>query len=198
MVGAVTRWFKGEQSSPQAEFERYISDSYTQSYAFALKLTGNATDAEDLLQESYLRAFRFLGRYDRSLPFLNWFYRIMINVNIDAARKRNRITTVSLDRTSVEDEGQWEIADETNAADKALMADTLDEDLERSLRAMNPDFRISILLADVEGFSYEEVAEIMGTSVGTVRSRIHRGRKLMRDYLEEKGRLADFFPGGLA
>ena len=105
---------------------------------------------------------------------------------IDLRRKAKRLWAVSLDAHE-ESERSWEIADESGLADQAMADNTLAEPLERALAEMNPDFRLAIWLADVEGLSYEEIAETMGTSVGTVRSRVHRGRKQLRNRMERMG-----------
>jgi RNA polymerase sigma-70 factor (ECF subfamily) len=174
----------------QPLFERLMSESYRQAYNLAMRLTGDPTEAEDLLQESYLRAFRFFHRYDETLPFTSWLYRIMTNVHIDSVRRRSRIRTVSIDQGGVDGERAWELPDEKPNAHDKMMEAALDEPIQLGLRSMTPEFRTAVLLADVDGLSYEEVADIMRTSVGTVRSRIHRGRRQLREYLEKRGCVA--------
>jgi RNA polymerase sigma-70 factor (ECF subfamily) len=164
-------------------FEKLARESMRQAHAVALRLTGDAAEAEDLVQETYLRAFRFFHRYDDSLPFKSWLYRIMTNLHIDGVRRRRRLPTVSLSLERAEGARDWEIEDPDAACDRSLMAATLDEDLQFGLQSMNPEFRTAVVLADLEGLSYEEVASVMGSSVGTVRSRIHRGRRHLRDHL---------------
>lgn len=160
-----------------------MRDSYRQAYSLAIRLTGNAGEAEDLVQESFVRAFRFFHRYDPSLPFASWLYRIMTNVHIDSVRRRNRLRLVSLDQAGTEGNSTWEVPDCTQTPEQTLIDGTLEEPLQYGLMAMTPEFRVAVLLADVKGMAYEEIAEVMQTSVGTVRSRIHRGRKQLRDYL---------------
>ncbi|MCW5937197.1 MAG: sigma-70 family RNA polymerase sigma factor [Fimbriimonadaceae bacterium] len=187
MVAAWIKGFVRTKETDGALFQRLMEDSYRQAYNTAVRLTGDATDAEDLLQETYLRAFRFFARYDESLPFMSWLYRIMTNVHIDMVRRKARLKTVSLDQSSEDGAKSWELPDETSRTDAPLMECTVQEPLELGLKAMTPEFRTAVVLADVEGLSYEEIAEIMDTSVGTVRSRIHRGRKQLRSYLEARG-----------
>lgn len=148
-----------------------------------MRLTGNQAEAEDLVQESFLRAFRFFHRYDEGLPFTSWLYRIMTNAHIDSVRRRGRLKTTSLDQSGLDGNTTWEIADEDASPEIPLMSRELDEPLQLGLMSMSADFRVAVLLADVEGMAYEEIAEVMQTSIGTVRSRIHRGRRQLREYL---------------
>lgn len=150
-----------------------------------MRLTGNPADAEDLLQEAYVRAYKFFHRYDDRLPFQSWLYRIMTNLHIDTTRKRNRMRTVSMDHSGPDGDSAWDLPDEGSSPELPLLEQFVEEPIQFALKAMNPDFRVAVLLADVEGMAYEEIADIMDVSVGTVRSRIHRGRKQLRDYLEK-------------
>jgi RNA polymerase sigma-70 factor (ECF subfamily) len=157
-----------------------------QAHSLAYRLTGNTADADDLVQETYVRAFRFFHRYDDGLPFTSWLFRIMTNVHIDVMRKRNRLKTTSLDRAGRDQDTAWDVADVDAAADRGMMDGQVDEAMQLALKAMSPDFRTAVVLADVEQLSYEEIAEITQVSVGTVRSRIHRGRSQLREYLTAK------------
>ena len=165
-------------------FERYMSDSYRQAFNMAYRLTSNRAEAEDLLQETYVRAYRFFHRYDVNLPFTSWLFRIMTNIHIDSVRRHSRIRTISIDQASNEGGQAWDLPDENSRSDTALMEENLDEPFQLGLKAMTPEFRMAVILADIEGMSYEEIAQIMETSVGTVRSRIHRGRKQLKAHLE--------------
>jgi RNA polymerase sigma-70 factor (ECF subfamily) len=164
-------------------FESLLKSSYRQAFSLASRLTGNAAEAEDLVQETFLRAYRFFHRYDESLPFTSWLYRIMTNAHIDTVRRKGRIKTMSLEQPPVGGMQQWEIADHEAVPDRTMMRDTMGESVQQALGSMTPEFRTAVLLADVEGMAYEEIAEIMDTSIGTVRSRIHRGRKQLRRFL---------------
>ena len=164
-------------------FERLMSQSYRQAYNMAMRLASNQAEAEDLVQETYMRAFRFFHRYDQALPFTSWLYRIMTNLHIDAVRRKSRLRTVSIDQGGSEGNQTWEFPDDAQPADRSLMESTLEEPLQLGLKAMTLEFRTAVVLADIEGLSYEEIADVMKTSVGTVRSRIHRGRKQLREYL---------------
>jgi len=164
-------------------FESLIQDSYKQAYGLAYRLTGNVAEAEDLVQESFVRAYRFFHRYDESLPFTSWLYRIMTNAHIDMVRRRGRIKTTSLEASGTDGSTTWDLPDSEASPDRQMLLNALDEPVQKALTSMTAEFRTAVLLADVEGLAYEEVAEIMRTSVGTVRSRIHRGRKQIRNYL---------------
>jgi RNA polymerase sigma-70 factor, ECF subfamily len=167
----------------QEAFEALLKKSYRQAYSLALRLTGNPSEAEDLVQESFVRAFRFFHRYDDSLPFTNWLYRIMSNAHIDSVRRKGRLRLSSLEQPTPTGLSTTEVPDESAAPDRDLWNRSMGERMQAGLGSMTPEFRTAVLLADVEGMAYEEIAEVMGTSVGTVRSRIHRGRKQLRTYL---------------
>lgn len=190
MIETLTKALGWQRTASPAEFDRYMQDSQRKVYSLALRLTGNPADAEDLTQEAFVRAFRFFHRYDSSQSFTSWMYRIVTNVHIDAVRRKGRIRVSSLDANS--QNGGWEVADVDGWADKALMEATVEEPLQLGLKEMTPEFRTAVVLADIEGMAYEEIAETMQTSVGTVRSRIHRGRKQLRSYLTKN------FPGRYA
>jgi len=147
-------------------------------------MTGNRDDAEDLTQEAYLRAFRSFSTYNRKLPFEGWFFRILSNLFIDLMRRRPKLKPLSLDQPVSEDESDdnllLQIADETSNPEQTLMDQVLDERLHLALGSLPEVFRTAVLLCDVDGKSYEEIATIMNSSVGTVRSRIHRGRTTLR------------------
>jgi RNA polymerase sigma-70 factor, ECF subfamily len=167
-------------------FESLLRSSYRQAYSLACRLTGNPAEAEDLVQETFLRAYRFFHRYDESLPFTSWLYRIMTNAHIDSVRRKGRLKTLSLEQPANSTSAPWEVPDHESAPDRSLMQDTMGEHVQAALQTMTAEFRTAVLLADVEGMAYEEIAEVMQTSIGTVRSRIHRGRKQLRKFLTKR------------
>lgn len=184
----IATWIKSAGKTKEERlklFERLVGDSQRQAFNMAMRLTSNQTEAEDLVQETFLRAYRFFHRYDENLPFTSWIYRIMTNLHIDSVRKRTRLKTVSMEQGGTEGNQTWELPDEKAAADSCLLESTLEEPLQLGLMSMTSEFRSAVVLADVEGLSYEEIAEVMNTSVGTVRSRIHRGRRQLREYLDK-------------
>ncbi len=183
MLSSFSQVRSANPEATRGKFEGLCRTTYRQAYGFAMRLTSQSAEAEDLVQETYVRAFRFFHRYDENLPFSSWLFRIMTNVHIDMIRRRGRMKTTSLNQSMNADGATWDVADQNSHADAALLERSLDEPIQLGLKSMTPEFRIAVLLADVEGMAYEEIAEIMNTSVGTVRSRIHRGRKQLRDYL---------------
>jgi RNA polymerase sigma-70 factor (ECF subfamily) len=168
-----------------ARFEALMRSSYRQGYAVAYRLTGDSNDAEDLLQESYVRAFRFFHRYDEALPFISWLYRIIANSHIDMVRRKGKLKASSLDQSGTEGNQAYEVADSTYSPSRELLENALPDVVQAGLNKMNPEFRMAVILSDIEGMSYEEVAEVMDSSIGTVRSRIHRGRMQLRNFLLE-------------
>ena len=167
-------------------FEELLKSTYRQAYTLAFRLTGNPAEAEDLVQDTFVRAYRFFHRYDDMLPFSNWLYRIMCNAHIDTVRRRGRLRTTSLEVHTSNGATTIEVPDADASPDRNLLDTTMDENVQACLVEMNPEFRTAVLLADVEGLAYDDIALSMGTSVGTVRSRIHRGRKQLRKLLESR------------
>jgi RNA polymerase sigma-70 factor, ECF subfamily len=187
MIGILFRDKVKTQEERQALFESLMQQSYRQSYSFATRLTGNVAEAEDLVQETFIRAFRFFHRYDENLPFTNWLYRIMSNAHIDMVRRKGRLKTTSLEQPSLNGTvNTIDVADTGAGPDRLILDEMMDEHVQHALSAMTPEFRTAVLLADVEGMAYEEIADVMQTSVGTVRSRIHRGRKQLRKTLVKR------------
>jgi RNA polymerase sigma-70 factor, ECF subfamily len=164
-------------------FEAMMRDSYRQAYTVAYRLTGDSNDAEDLLQEAYVRAFRFFHRYDSTLPFISWLYRIISNSHIDLVRRKGKIKALSLDQSGSDGTQAYEVADNTYNPSRELLDNSFTDVVQTGLNQMNSEFRMAVILTDIEGMSYEEVADIMETSIGTVRSRIHRGRTQLKSFL---------------
>ncbi len=186
----IARLFTGvlKNDRSEQEFDHLVRRCHKQAYNVAFRLTGNHADADDLTQETFLRAFRFFNKYNRDMPFENWLYRIMSRVFIDEIRKKPKYKTQSLDQpinvaNSGDREILFEIPDFESNPEHALLSDMLDEQLQTALNALPEEFRIAVILADIEGLSYEEISESMSCSLGTVRSRLHRGRKLLRSKL---------------
>jgi RNA polymerase sigma-70 factor (ECF subfamily) len=177
----------GEVRRDRSEFDTLVRRCHRQAYNIAYRMAGNHADAEDLTQEAFLRAYRFFDRYNRQMPFENRLYRIISNVFIDELRKRPKVKSHSLDQPLMygrsDSEIHLEIPDITTDPESIVLETELDEPLQRALNQLPADFRQTVILADVEGLSYEEIAEAMGCSLGTVRSRLHRGRKLLRSRL---------------
>jgi RNA polymerase sigma-70 factor (ECF subfamily) len=187
MISSITRDATRSAAELDRLFEGLLRDSYRQAFALAFRLTGNSSEAEDLVQDTFVRAYRFFHRFDDSLPFANWLYRIMCNAHIDSVRRRGKLRTTSLEFDTPAGASTLEIPDSSGSPDRDLLDSTMSERVQRCLVEMNPEFRTAVLLADVEGMAYEDIAQTMGTSVGTVRSRIHRGRKQLRQLLVHSG-----------
>jgi RNA polymerase sigma-70 factor, ECF subfamily len=184
----IARLFVGTQKSDRREFDALVHRCHRQAFNIAYRLTGNHADAEDLTQETFLRAYRFFDRYNRDMPFANWLYRIMSRVFIDELRKRPRIQAQSLNQPlSLGDGGDadvlLEIPDSAFDPEQIMLSESLEETLQEALNALPEEFRIAVILADIQGMCYEEIADTMNCSLGTVRSRLHRGRKQMRQRL---------------
>lgn len=168
-------------------FDRLMQRHQKQAYHVAYRLTGNHADAEDLMQEAFLRAFRFFDNYRRDLPFEKWLFRIMSNLFVDGVRKKSRMRTTSLDAPLMGDSEKstfLDIPDMRDEPERVTLHEELDEQIHKALAALPADFRKAVILADIEQLSYEEISKLMGCSLGTVRSRLHRGRKMLRAKLE--------------
>ena len=146
-------------------------------YRLAYRLTGNRPDAEDLTQDVFVRVFRSLDRY-RPGTFEGWLHRITTNLFLDKVRRRQRIRFDALS-----DERAARLVSSSAAPEVAYADRTFDADIELALGELPPEFRVAVVLCDVEGLTYDEIAEITGAKLGTVRSRIHRGRALLREAL---------------
>jgi RNA polymerase sigma-70 factor (ECF subfamily) len=167
-------------------FDQLVERYHKQAYNIAYRMTGNHADAEDLTQEAFIRAFRFFAQYKRELPFDSWLYKIMSNVFVDMLRRRPKAQIRSLDQPIATEDGEalLEIADTSDGPEDLLMSREMDSRIQAALNSIPEDFRLAVIYADIEGLSYEEIADAMSCSIGTVRSRLHRGRKLLRDRLK--------------
>ena len=176
-----------EDRELRARFEHDVLPLLPNLYGAALRMTRNPHDAEDLVQETYLRAYRGFAGFREGTNLRAWMYRILTNTFINAYRKRQREpVTVPEDETP-----DWYLYDKLGGAGAEASAETEvleqlpDEDVQRALEALPEAFRMAVLLADVEGFSYKEIAEILDVPIGTVMSRLHRGRKALQKALWE-------------
>jgi len=185
---------EGAKKEHRNEFDQLVRRHQKHAYNVAYRMTGNHADAEDLTQEAFVRAFRFFGAYRRDWPFDNWLYKIMSNLFIDHIRKNSKNRIQSLDQPietgSKSDELYLEIADNESNPEEIVMQSELDGRVQLALNALPKEFRSAVILADIQGMSYEEISEVMNCSLGTVRSRLHRGRKLLKSKLEALGALS--------
>ncbi len=193
---------RSNQSPEALEFERLMQRNYSRAYSAAYRMMGNASDAEDLTQEAFMRVWAAFDRYDRSRPFEGWLFRILSNLAIDRWRRHSGMPVCSLDaegassrspagrqggRSSGSREGRSAplsacLADDRPSAmpEQSYLRRETGHRVRRALSALPFDYRKAVVLADVQGYSYEEIAQHVGCPVGTIRSRLHRGRQLLR------------------
>ncbi|MET3933394.1 RNA polymerase sigma-70 factor (ECF subfamily) [Arthrobacter sp. OAP107] len=172
----------------RARFERDAMQYVDQLYSAAMRMARNPADAEDLVQEAYTKAFSAFHQYKPGTNLKAWLYRILTNTYINLYRKRQREPLQSNSDT-IED---WQLAraeSHTSSGLRSAEAEALDHlpdsDVKRALQAIPEEFRLAVYFADVEGFAYKEISDIMNTPIGTVMSRLHRGRKMLRDMLAD-------------
>ena len=161
-------------------WEEIVDQHSDRVYRLAFRLTGNRHDAEDLTQEVFVRVFRSLSTYQPG-TFEGWIHRITTNLFLDQARRKQRIRFDALS-----DERADRLHSALPTPDTAYADQTFDDDIERALSTLPPEFRAAVVLCDVEGLSYDEIAQILDAKLGTVRSRIHRGRAMLRAALAHR------------
>ena len=161
-------------------WEQIVEDHSARVYRLAYRLTGNAHDAEDLTQEVFVRVFRSLHTYTPG-TFEGWLHRITTNLFLDSARRKSRIRFDALP-----DDADNRLPSSGVSPDAAYLNQTFDADIEAALASLSPEFRAAVVLCDVEGLSYEEIADVLDLKMGTVRSRIHRGRAMLRSALAHR------------
>lgn len=162
-------------------WESVVRDHSTRVYRLAYRLTGNQHDAEDLTQEVFIRVFRSLSSYTPG-TFEGWLHRITTNLFLDQARRRQRIRMDAMGDDSSTYPARGELHDPVRGYEHA----NLDHDVQRALDALAPEYRAAVVLCDIEGLSYEEIAVTLGIKLGTVRSRIHRARSQLRLALADR------------
>ncbi|MBN2425652.1 MAG: sigma-70 family RNA polymerase sigma factor [Calditrichaceae bacterium] len=184
----------------QREFSELIEPHISSLYSTALRMTRNQNDAEDLVQDTLYKAYKALAQYQRNTNFRAWIFRILVNTFITAYRKAvKQPQKVSYD--DLEEFFLYKRLDETvsiqETSKEEFLESMFDDDVKEALEALPYQFRLVVLLCDVEGFSYNEIANIIDAPLGTVMSRLYRGRKLLQrqlwDYAKKRGYINDDF-----
>lgn len=180
-----------------ADQNKFVDESmqYMQPlYTAALRMTRNPADAEDLVQETYLRAYRSYKSFEEGTNLRAWLYRILTNTFINSYRSKKRRPEIT-DVEDVEDLylfkrlGAASVGDTSGrSAEEELLERVTDTEVKEAIEALPEQFRMAVLLADVEGFSYKEIADMLDVPIGTVMSRIHRGRRALQKALVDFGR----------
>lgn len=174
------------------EFEKEAIPHMDALYNFALKMTGDEDDADDLVQETYLKAFRFFDKFEKGTNCKAWLFRIMKNSYINDYRKQVKEPN-KVDYEDVQNFYENIKSDEVESKhyEQDVFSNLLDDEISKAITELPEDFRTVIILSDIEGFTYDEIADFVDIPVGTVRSRLHRARKMLYsqlyDYAKEKG-----------
>jgi len=157
-------------------------------YNTAYRMTRNSEDAEDLVQETYLKAYRYYDKFEEGTNFKAWLFKIMKNTFINNYRKRQQTPALS-DFADIEESFESQVNEDAvrqiKNPEEEFLENVLDEDVQGALDKLPPDYRMVVILADLEGFSYKEIADILEVPVGTVMSRLYRGRRLLEEAMLE-------------
>ncbi len=181
-----------EELVKQSDFEDEMIPHLDAIYNYALRLTTDPNDAEDLVQDTIVKAYRFFSSYEKGTNAKAWLFRILKNSYINNYRKKSKQPhQVDYDEVSQFYESIRSEQTETSDLEDLMYREMLDDDVTRALTDLPEDFRTVVMLCDVEGFTYEEIANMLDVPIGTIRSRLHRGRNLLRaqllDYAEKRG-----------
>lgn len=181
-----------EEFKKQQDFRIEMVPHLDALFNFALRLTTDPTDAEDLVQDTVVKAFRFFNSYEKGTNAKAWLFRILKNSYINNYRKKSKQPhQVDYDEVSTYYETIRSEQSDTTDMEDIMYREMLDDQVTRALERLPEDFRTVVLLCDVEGFTYEEIANMLDVPIGTIRSRLHRGRNLLRaeleDYADRKG-----------
>ena len=176
---------KAESVKKRKSFEAEALQHMEALYRTALRMTKNESDAEDLVQEAYVKAYRFWDRFEPGSNCRAWLFKIMTNIFINEYRSKSR-SPMSVNVDELDDNflyGQLAIDETTRNPEQELFSRIFDDDVKKAIESLPDDFRVVVVLAFLEGFSYQEIADIMDLQLGTVKSRLHRGRKLLQKAL---------------
>ncbi|HXF83430.1 MAG TPA: sigma-70 family RNA polymerase sigma factor [bacterium] len=182
-VLAGARVIRANQPHEIEALERLLERYGRRIYQLAYRMAGNEADAKDLTQEAFIRVYRAFRRIDPQANLDSWLYRIVTNLYIDMLRRRPKVRLESLDAPMVTargDEMAREVPDERADPVAAVLDAQLDAEIQRALGALSAELRMVIVLSDIEGQSYEEISQALGIPVGTVKSRLHRARRMLQ------------------
>lgn len=183
---AEERLIERASSGDGAAFSELMSMHERRMYAVALRMCSNREDAQDCLQDAMLRIFRSIGSFKGQSSFSTWVYRITMNTCLDELRRRKSRGAASLD--SLLDSG-WSPSDGENMPEKHAVVSEQRRVIDRAIAELPEDMRSAVVMRDVQGFSYDEIAEVLDTNIGTIKSRISRGREKLRQILRENAEL---------
>jgi RNA polymerase sigma-70 factor, ECF subfamily len=188
---------KSKDVQKRKAFEREALPHMDALYRTALRMTKNQNDAEDLVQEAYVKAYRFWDKFEPGSNCRAWLFKIMTNIFINDYRSKSR-TPVSVNVDDIDDNflyGQLANLGPEDNPERRLFAKIFDDDIKKAIEELPDDFRLVVVLSFLEGFSYQEIADIADLQLGTVKSRLHRGRKLLQkqlyDYATRNGYIKD-------
>ena len=199
-AGELVRVDREKESAAERKkrFERDALQYMNQLYAAAMRYTKNPEDAQDLVQDTYAKAYTSFHQFEPGTNLKAWLYRVLTTTFINTYRKDQRRPQTS--DSELED---WQIAeasshtsDQGKSTEDVVLENLPDSDIKNALAEIPEEFRMAVFLADVEGFSYKEIAEIVGVPAGTVMSRLHRGRKQLREKLTDYARERGYVQGG--
>lgn len=176
---------KAESVKKRKSFEAEALQHMEALYRTALRMTKNESDAEDLVQEAYVKAYRFWDRFEPGSNCRAWLFKIMTNIFINEYRSKT-CSPMSINVDELDDNflyGQLAVDQTTRNPEQELFSRIFDDDIKKAIESLPDDFRLVVVLAFLEGFSYQEIADIMDLQLGTVKSRLHRGRKLLQKAL---------------
>lgn len=177
------------------EYEKLVLEYQKNVYNLALRMTGDSEDAADMAQEAFIKAYSSLSGYRGDSKFSVWLYRIVSNVCLDFLRAKKRRQTVSLSVTDDDGEDtELDIADESKSPERIFERAMTRDAVRRGLAALTPEYRQILILRELQGMSYEEIAEVLGLESGTVKSRIFRARKKLCAFLLRDGNISGFAP----
>lgn len=185
-----------DEKQKQKDFDEEIIPHMDALYNFALRLTTDPNDAEDLVQDTIVKAYRFFSSYEKGTNAKAWMFRILKNSFINNYRKTSKKPSqVDYDEVSSYYESIRAERTDTSDLENLMFREMMDDDLSNALKRLPEDFRTVVLLCDVEGYTYEEIANMLDVPIGTIRSRLHRGRNLLKtellEYAKKRGYTGD-------